>query len=166
VIDRVYRDHGHVVLRRARELLGSEAEAADAVQDIFVSLLQRPEQLDGVVSITAWLYRVTTHHCLNRLRNQRGRIRILGALQPVSPSAGGRAEMLAQVRLLLLRLPEPLGEVAVYHFVDGMTYDEIAEMLGCSRRRVGYLLARLRVLTTADDASPGVSPLWPEEQNS
>jgi RNA polymerase sigma factor (sigma-70 family) len=163
VIDRLYREHGHVVLRRARELLRSESEATDAVQDIFLSLVQRPEQLDGVVSVTAWLYRATTHYCLNRLRDLRGRTRILDTLQPVAAVAS-RSEMLAQVRSLLDKLPEPLGEVAVYHYVDGMTYDEIAAMLGCSRRQVGYLLARLHAAVPRDDTAMG--PLWPEEQES
>ena len=163
MIDRLYRDHGHVVLRRARELLRSEAEARDAVQDIFLGLLQRPEQLAGVLSITGWLYRATTHHCLRRLRDRRGRMRILDTLQPPSPVAS-RSEMLAQVRSLLERLPEPLGEVAVYHYVDGMTYDEIGALLGCSRRQVGYLIARLHA-ATSDDSS-GSAVLWPEEQRS
>jgi RNA polymerase sigma factor (sigma-70 family) len=163
VIDRLYREHGHVVLRRARELLRSEAEATDAVQDIFLSLVQRPEQLAGVVSVTAWLYRATTHYCLNRLRDRRGRTRILETLQPVVAVAS-RSEMVAQVRSLLDKLPEPLGEVAVYHYVDGMTYDEIAAMLGCSRRQVGYLLARLHATVARDDTAMG--PLWPEEQES
>jgi RNA polymerase sigma-70 factor, ECF subfamily len=163
VIDRLYREHGHVVLRRARDLLRSESEATDAVQDIFLSLVQRPEQLDGVVSVTAWLYRATTHYCLNRLRDRRGRTRILETLQPVAAVAS-RSEMLAQVRSLLDKLPEPLGEVAVYHYVDGMTYDEIAGMLGCSRRQVGYLLARLHATVGRDDTAMG--PLWPEEQES
>jgi len=128
-------------------------------------LLQRPEQLAGVVSITAWLYRATTHHCLNRLRDRRGRARILGAI--VLPSvAAPRADMLAQVRSLLERLPEPLGEVAVYHYVDGMTYDEIAAMLGCSRRQVAYLLARLHATAREAAEDPAGSPLWPEEQRS
>ena len=164
-IDRLYREHGHVVLRRARELLRSEAEATDAVQDIFLSLLQRPEQLDGVTRITAWLYRATTHHCLNRLRNRRGRIRLLDSLRPAS-SVASRGEMLAQVRSLLAQLPDPLAEVAVYHHVDGMTYDEIAAILGCSRRQVGALLERLREIMARDEAVPSTRPLWPQERKS
>jgi hypothetical protein len=45
-----------------------------------------------------------------------------------------------------------------------MTYDEIAAMLGCSRRQVGYLLARLHAAVPRDDTAMG--PLWPEEQES
>lgn len=165
-IEKLYRDHGHVVLRRARALLRSESEARDAVQDIFLSLLQRPEQLAGVERVTAWLYRITTHHCLNALRNQRGRGRLLGALHASSGAVASRFEHFAQVRLLLARLPDPLGEVAVYSHVDGMTYDEIAAMLGCSRRQVGYLLERIRAIATAEEPNPAVGPIWPKEQES
>jgi RNA polymerase sigma-70 factor (ECF subfamily) len=161
-IDQLYRDHGHVVLRRARSLLRSDSEARDAVQDIFLDLLRRPEQLDGVVKITGWLYRTTTHHCLNKLRDQRGRVRILDAFQPPA-SVAPRSEAFAQVRALLNRLPEPLGEVAIYHHLDGMTYDEIAALLGCSRRQVGYLIERLHAAVADDDR---VVASWPKEQES
>jgi RNA polymerase sigma-70 factor (ECF subfamily) len=159
-VDRLYRAHGHVVYRRAHELLRSPSDAADAVQDIFLGLVRRPEQLAGVARITAWLYRATTHHCLNKLRDRRGRFRLLGALRPAS-SVPPRSEAFAQVRALLDRLPEPLAEVAVYHHLDGLTYDEIAELLGCSRRQVGYHLERLHALVA--HGSPG---LVPEEQGS
>ena len=161
-IDELYRTHGHLVYRRARELLRSTTDATDAVQDIFLSIVHRPRQLDGVQRITAWLYRATTHYCLNKLRDRRGRLRLLGALRPVS-SVPPRSELFAQVRSLLDRLPEPLAEVAVYHHLDGMTYDEIAELLGCSRRQVGYYLGRLHALV-AVDAKPGLAV--PEEQES
>ena len=164
-VDKLYREHGHVVLRRARALLGAEAEARDVLQDIFVSLLQQPGQLAGVTRITAWLYRVTTHHCLNQLRNRRGRSRILGALAPPSLAAA-RSEQLAEVRSLLARLPEPLAEVAVFHHVDGMTYDEIAEVLECSRRHVGYLLQQLREIASSEASMSVAGPLWPTEQES
>jgi RNA polymerase sigma-70 factor (ECF subfamily) len=162
VIDELYRTHGHVVYRRARELLRSASDATDAVQDIFLSIVNRPEQLAGVVRVTAWLYRATTHYCLNKLRDRRGRMRLLGALRPAS-SVAPRSEAFAQLRSLLDRLPEPLAEVAVYHHLDGMTYDEIAALLGCSRRQVGYLIERLHAAVADDDR---IVASWPKEQES
>jgi RNA polymerase sigma-70 factor (ECF subfamily) len=161
-VDELYRTHGHLVYRRARQLLRSPADATDAVQDIFLSIVRRPAQLDGVKRITAWLYRATTHYCLNKLRDRRGQLRLLGAIRPTS-SVAPRSEVFAQVRSLLDRLPEPLAEVAVYHHLDGLTYDEIAELLGCSRRQVGYYLERLHALV-ADESPPGLAV--PEEQES
>jgi len=160
MIDELYRTHGHVVFRRARQLLRSTADATDAVQDIFLSIVRRPEQLEGVDRITAWLYRATTHYCLNKLRDQRGRLRLLDTIRPAA-SVPPRSEAFAQVRALLDRLPAPLAEVAVYHHLDGLTYDEIAGLLGCSRRQVGYYLERLHALVVEP---PGLAV--PEEQES
>lgn len=148
-IEQLYRDLGHVVLRRARELLRSDTEARDALHEIFVGLLARPEQLDGVIKRTGWLYRVTTNHCLNQIRNRDGRARLLRAV-PRDEEASPRGENLATVRGLLGRLPSPLAEVAVYYYVDEMSHGEIATMLGCSRRHVGDLLARLAKWSKSD----------------
>lgn len=164
MIDQLYREHGHVVLRRARRLLGSEAEARDAFHEIFLSLVTRPEQLRGVTRITSWLYAVTTHYCLNALRKRRTQMRILDGLAPPPPDAGRRGELMVRVRALLERLPAPLDEVAVYYYVDEMTHDEIAAVLGCSRRKVGYLLERLQHAAREVELAPsrppdGVAPL-------
>jgi RNA polymerase sigma factor (sigma-70 family) len=142
-IDRLYRDAGHVVLRRARNLLGSEAAARDVLHEIFVELLAQPALLDGVARQVAWLYQVTTRHCLNHIRDDQSHKRILESLarhDGVSP----RAELLVTVRQLLERLPSPLAEVAIYYYVDEMTHEEIARLLGCSRRHVGDLLVRVK----------------------
>lgn len=159
MIDQIYREHGHVVLRRARWLLGSESEARDAFHEIFLSLLDRPEQLRGVTRITAWLYRATTHHCLNALRNRRTRARILSSMDPAPPDAGTRGEQLVRVRALLAQLPAPLDEVAVYTYVDEMTHEEVASALGCSRRKVGYLIEQLHRVAQIAEPSPPPAPL-------
>jgi RNA polymerase sigma factor (sigma-70 family) len=149
-IDELYRTHGPSVLRRARAILGSDAEALDAVQEIFLDLLARPAQLDGVVKRMAWLYRKTIFHCLKQIRDRGGHARILRAL-PRPDRDAPRAEQLTTVRDLLARLPGRLAEVAVYYYVDEMTHAEIAGILGCSRRHVGDLLQNLQ-RRSEDDA--------------
>ena len=137
-VERLYRSHGQIVLRRARALLGSEADAQEALQEVFASLLTA--ELRG--SVVGWLYQATTHHCLNLLRNRRTGARLLERNAPRADAAPANAEALAQVRQLLSRLPDEVAAAVVYHHLDGMTHDEVAEMLGCSRRKVGYLLER------------------------
>lgn len=142
-VERLYRDHGHLVLRRARVLLGNEPDAQEALQEVFASLLRSPGELRNASSVVAWLYRATTHFCLNLLRNRRTGARLLERhLEPVSGSRHASADALADVRDLLVRLPAEVGAALIYHHVDGMTYDEVGELLGCSRRKVGYLLQR------------------------
>ena len=143
-IEVLYRSHGSVVYRRARAILGSEVDAKEALQDIFASLIQRPEQFEGRSSPMTFLYRATTHHCLNRLRNGRNRLRLLQErVAPATerdPAAG--PETSTMVADLLRTLPHDIAQAVVYHYVDEMSQAEIAELLGCSRRHVGDLLAR------------------------
>jgi RNA polymerase sigma factor (sigma-70 family) len=143
-IESVYRTHGHSVIRRARALLGNEDEARELLHEVFVSLLDRPEQFGDRSGIVTWLYAVTTHGCLNRLRNARKRRQLLEDRAAVSvASSTDSPELHAILRQLLARLPSELAEVAAYHYLDGMTHDEIATILGCSRRHVGDLVSRM-----------------------
>jgi RNA polymerase sigma-70 factor (ECF subfamily) len=143
-IERLYRSHGHLVLRRARAILGNEADAQEALQEVFTALLRAPGDVRAARSVVGWLYGATTHHCLNLLRNRRTGARLVELhVVPMVPTAGrARADALVEARDLLATLPEEVGAAVVYHHVDGMTYDEIAAQLGCSRRKVGYLLER------------------------
>lgn len=143
-IERLYRSHGHIVIRRARTLLGNEPDAQEALQEVFASLLRSPQALRSAGSVVAWLYRATTHFCLNQLRHHRTGARLLEhRVAPSLPAAAGpSAEALAEVRGLLARMPADVATAVVYHHLDGMTHAEVADLLGCSRRQVGYLLER------------------------
>ncbi|HEY0711738.1 MAG TPA: sigma-70 family RNA polymerase sigma factor [Polyangia bacterium] len=145
-VERRYRAHGHVVLRRARALLGDEDEARDVVQEIFMSMLDRPDQFAGHSHITTWLYAVTTHACFTRLRNRRTRDRLLRERAPLAAPPPTSLEGATLVRQWLERLPDELALVAVYAHIDEMTQQEIADQIGGSRRRVGDLLQRIREL--------------------
>ena len=151
----MYRRHGHVVLRRARRLLGDEHEAHDVLQDVFLALARDPEQFAQRSSMTTYLYSATTHACLNRLRNRHTQSRLLGvhasSIAPRSPSPD--AEAWATARELLIGLPRDLAEVAVYYYCDEMSQQEIAQLLNCSRRHVGDLLSRAREQAKAQELS-------------
>lgn len=154
-IERLYRLHGHSVLRRACQILGNQHDANEVLQDVFMSLLDRPGQYHGESSLTTWLYSVTTHLCLNRLRNQRTRLRLVE--EQVAPAHRGdtpaRAELMVLVQQLLGELSDEIAEAAIYYYCDEMSQEEIAALMGCSRRHVGDLLARCRERASAGEAS-------------
>jgi RNA polymerase sigma factor (sigma-70 family) len=145
-IEEIYRQHAPMIFRRARGVLANEAEAHEIVQQIFLDLLEGRNEFSGTSSVTTWLYSVTTHLCLNRLRDGRNRSRLLD--QQVAPAgestSTGGAEERATLHQLLRRLPEELAMVAIHYYLDEMTQDEIAEVMGCSRRHVGNLVVRLQ----------------------
>src|SRR4051794_5906723 len=123
--------------------MGSESDAQEILQELFMSFMQKPEQLDGKAAITAWLYAATTHLCLNTLRNQRNRARLLSLQPPPPASAAGQAESALTAQQLLSQLPDELAQIAVYYYFDEMTHEEISELVGCSRRHVGNLLQQV-----------------------
>jgi RNA polymerase sigma-70 factor (ECF subfamily) len=153
-IEAAYRAHGHLVLRRAKALLRDEAEAQEVLQEVFMMLLGEPAVYGGRSAMTTWLYRVTTNMCLNRMRNDRTRRRLLD--EHVAPAIHEAhqesADTWAAARQFLDRMPEDLARVTIFYSVDGMTHQEIAEVMGCSRRQVGNLLERARAWACSQEA--------------
>jgi len=140
-VERLYREHAPSVLRRARTILRDEDDARDALQEIFLSLIDT-EVFDERGGTTAWFYVRTTNLCLNRIRNGKNRARLRAVrLSAVGPAPGG-GESRAVALDVLARLPAELAQVAVYYYCDEMTHEEIAVLLGCSRRHVGHLIER------------------------
>jgi RNA polymerase sigma factor (sigma-70 family) len=144
-VDALYRNYGHSVLRRARQILANDHDADDVVQQIFAGLVARPEQFDGRGAPSTFLYAVTTHACLARLRDDRNRMRLTREqVRPWATETDPRSpEPRAAVRSVLAQLPEEEARAAVYYHLDGMTHAEIAEVMACSARHVGNLLARV-----------------------
>lgn len=155
LVDGAYRAYGHSVLRRARQILGDEQEALDVMQEVFMALLDRPVRFEGKSGLGTYLYAATTHRCFNRLRNLRNRDRLreerdaCAGLAP-DPTPPDTAAALRQVLAVLT--PEE-AFIAVYHYLDGMRQSEIAALLGCSRRRIGDVLERMRARLSRTDRS-------------
>ncbi len=150
----LYQRHGPSVFRRARQLLGLEADAHEVVQEVFLSLLEKPEQFQGKSSLTTFLYSATTHCCLNRIRNKKNRERLqrenLVNTHEERPS-GLTPEQLLMLHRALDDMPDELAQAVMYYLVDGLTHREIAQLLSCSRRHVGNLLARLESKAWAEE---------------
>jgi RNA polymerase sigma factor (sigma-70 family) len=144
-VEAMYRSYGHSVLRRARQILANDDEAGEVLQEIFAGLVARPEQFDGRSAPSTFLYSVTTHACLTRLRDRKNRTRLLDEqVKPWTSEVDPRSPMVvAMVRAELAQLPEEEARAAVYYHLDGMSHAEIADVLGCSRRHVGNLLERV-----------------------
>lgn len=143
--DRLYRTGAANAFRRARQLLNDDSEAHEVVHDVFLALYERPEQHEGRSSMSTYLYGAVTNACLNRLRARKNRSRLLEqhAQSVPVPQPLPAADQSVQLRMLLERIPEPLAHVAVYSFLDGLTQEEIARVMNCSRRHVSALLERL-----------------------
>jgi len=140
-----YRSFGAVVFRRCRQMLGNEPDSRDASQEVFERCLRRCEELRPGPELLAWLYRVSTNLCLDRLRRQRDVIQTPLADDIPSTDPTGETRLLNRdrVRRLLGAVGRRTREVAIYSYVDGMTQQEIASLSGMTDRSVRNHLVRL-----------------------
>lgn len=146
-VESYYRQYGPMVLRRCRKLLRNEERAVDAMQDVFVQLLRYQDRLDDTAPANL-LMRMATNVCLNLIaadkRHPEDRDDEL--LNRIATAEVDTESQLG-ARLLLGRIfgreQESTKAIAVMHYVDGMTHDEVAKEVGMS---VSGVRKRLRVL--------------------
>ncbi|MGZ3460043.1 MAG: RNA polymerase sigma factor [Archangium sp.] len=173
----LFDQHGPRVYRRALRLLGNPADAEEATQEIFIRALRAADGFRQQSQMTTWLYQITTHYCLNLIRDRTRRAELHE--EHVAPMVDGsdraepaRPEDLVLLRRLLSTADERQAAAAVYVFLDGMSHEEAAEVLGVSKRTVGNLLERFQAWAGAQVALPGaespapVAPVPPERKRS
>ena len=134
LVDELYGRHYALVLRRARCFFDGD-DAQDLAHEVFVRVIEHIDGFRGASSPTTWLYAITTRVCLNRLRDDKRRKRLLADNFDAVP--GTNSSMIDPAGLALLNqlwktLDEDLAQVGVYFHVDGMTHEDIATLMGCS----------------------------------
>jgi RNA polymerase sigma-70 factor (ECF subfamily) len=136
-VTELYRTYGSVIYAHCRRLLGESTGAEDATQETFMRVHRHLDKAPDSREALTWIYRIATHYCLNEQRNRK--IRPVPCMElPEVPA--GNVELLITDRDLAARIvrraPEKLAVVAWLHYVDGMEQEEVARVLGLSRRTV------------------------------
>ena len=152
--------HGPRLLRLARSLCGNAADAEDVLQETFVGAFRGLRRFEGRSSVRTWLSRIlVTQVAVQRRRGGRHRHLSLSAAEAradeggadaPSPAAGGPAgASAADSRMDLDAAIQSLSpdhrEVVVLREIEGMSYEEIAEVLGVPRGTVESRLHRARL---------------------
>jgi RNA polymerase sigma-70 factor (ECF subfamily) len=153
----VFQRYGALVFRRAFVLLGNRVDAEDAAQEVFVRAYKSAEHFRAESQASTWLYQITTSSCLNLLRDRRRRAELfqehIATLLAPLPGAPEVGDMMV-LRKLLHDADEELARAAIYVYVDGMTHEEVSEVLGVSRRTVGSSLERFNTWAREQLAAP------------
>ena len=152
--DEVVEDHSGRVFRLAYRLTGNRHDAEDLTQEVFVRVFR---SLDTYTPGTfeGWLHRITTNLFLDQAR-RRQRIRFDGLsderadrLTSQSPSPDtAYAEQLFDddIERALATLPPDFRAAVVLCDVEGLTYEEIAEILGAKLGTVRSRIHRGRTM--------------------
>jgi RNA polymerase sigma factor (sigma-70 family) len=137
--------HGPTVLRVCRALLGPTA-ADDAWSETFLAALRAYPDLRPDSNIEAWLVTIARRKALDELRADRRAIPTDD--MPEQPDANGIPEDRSDLWAALKALPLKQREAVAYHYLGGLPYAEVAEILGgtadAARRASADGIAALR----------------------
>jgi RNA polymerase sigma-70 factor, ECF subfamily len=153
-------------------------DAADALQDAYISAFRRAETFRGDAAVTTWLHRIVVNACLDRLRRARSR-----PSEPLPDDADRAGELAAVtgtdpieekeqqsvVAAALATLNPDQRAALVLVDMQGYSVEEAAGMLGCAvgtvksrcargRAKLLPLLGSLRDPDATDPGPPGAGP--------
>ena len=154
--EQLVRRYQRPIFRMCVNMLGDEADAAEVAQDVFFAVWRGLSRFRGEAAFSSWLYRIATNECLKVLR-RRGPTTLPLKDQAASsgdPSGEYEARQMAEHigRVVATLTPEQRAPLLLRE-VEGLTYEEIAKILGLSIGAVKSRLNRARVeLTMALEA--------------
>ena len=143
----IVAEHGPVVLRVCRAVLGPSA-ADDAWSETFLAAMRAYPDLPPDSNITAWLVTIAKRKAIDQLRAEARRAVPTDSM-PERPSKHGvPGSWESDLWAALKELPTKQRETAAYHYLAGLPYADIAEIVGGSpdaaRRAAADGVATLR----------------------
>jgi len=146
------------LLAVAHRLLGSRADAEDAVQRALLQCYQGAAGYQARWAVSTWLYRILTNACVDELRRR--------AVRPVrgpldgdgQPAAAADPASGLDVRRALERVPREARILLALRYVNGLSYGELARIRGISVNTVKSQLARGKTILRAALAEHGGLP--------
>lgn len=154
------RAHGAALGRLCMAMLGSQAEADECVQEVFLAAHDGLKEFRHEGTVRAWLFGIARRMCARRLEMRGRRERRLRLVFDASESARLPDEVVEQkrraerVRWALEELKPSERDAVVMRYQAGLEYGEIATACGideaAARKRVSRGLARMKELLGAE----------------
>jgi RNA polymerase sigma-70 factor (ECF subfamily) len=141
-----YRQH---VWRTAYRFLGDAMEAEDVAQEAFLKLLEAAPRYRPTAAFRTYIYSILTHLCIDRSRKKRPAGIV--ETQEIADSSPNPAQSVmaeerqAQIRKALGTLPSNQKAAILLRHYEGLSYAEIAQVLGATAKAVEGLISRARV---------------------
>lgn len=141
-------------------IVEDRSDAADILQEVFVKVFRKIGQFRGESSLKTWIYRIAVHEASNQRRSWLRRLRREpvsldeDAKEPSTPQSRGdtpyqaleQAERRELVQRALSSLAQPYRAVVVLREIEGLSYEEIAQVLGVAEGTIKSRLMRGREL--------------------
>jgi len=173
---KLFERHARAMVGFCHHFVRDAARAEELAQDVFVNLYRASGHYRPSARFKTFLYRIASNHCLNELRRGEYAARAAegragaepadpdGLVSPApTPEASAEGAALERaVGALLARLPEKQRAALVLCRLEGLSYEEIADVLETSVSAVKSLVHRATV-TAAAVLAPFMPSALPKE---
>ena len=127
-------------------MTGSSEDAEDLTQEVFIRMYTSINSFRGQSSLNTWLFRIAGNLCIDRFRRSKNRTPAFSLDEPVGGDIQTHevadetyaphrllenVEMAEQIQAALAKLPEKLRATLLLHDIEGLPYEEIAQIAGC-----------------------------------
>jgi RNA polymerase sigma-70 factor (ECF subfamily) len=161
----VYTEYSAAIHTYAYNLLNNREDADDVTQEVFIRVHAHLGELRDTARLKSWLYRIATNLCMDHLRRRSRVRRVLGVALSLAPFAedgdaqtahdieqpgstaaiDGVAER-DHIARTLRKMPPKYSACLLLHGVQGLSYREIADVLGLTPGAAAVRLTRARDL--------------------
>jgi RNA polymerase sigma-70 factor (ECF subfamily) len=128
---------------------GDQTAASDVTQQVFLKLMTSISQFRGDSEFTTWLYRFVVNACIDEQRRRRRFLPISDAFassrfedRKPQEHQYARAEVATAVQQAIAELNAKFRLPILLRYIEGLSYEEIAAVLGCSKGTVASRLSR------------------------
>jgi RNA polymerase sigma-70 factor (ECF subfamily) len=151
-LDELFRRHRDAAYGIAYRLVGSRDDALDVVQEAFIHVMRGIQGFRGQSSFRTWLYRIVTHAALDYRRwravRQTESLDAESAAEPAAtgpsqrtpPEEASERDLRRAIDKALTNISEKNRAALVLYAMEGLSYKEVAEVLGIS---VGTVMSRI-----------------------
>lgn len=178
------RRYQNRIYSAAYRILGNQQEAEEVVQETYIRVHQNMSRFRRQCTVGAWIFRITHNICVDNLRSRKrqpggqlisyeqpagllneGQLESISQVADSDPCPAVRLDMNEQSEVIqqsLNQLPDNQRTVLVLHDIEGVAYQDIAEIVGASigtvRSRLHYGRLKLRQLLAPYFSNNSITP--------
>jgi RNA polymerase sigma-70 factor (ECF subfamily) len=156
----LFRKYSSSVVNFAFQFLGSRARAEEIAQEVFLQVYRWQKRYEPKAKFSTWLFKIANNHCLNEVRKGEYRLvsepldTVVGAegeererdFPDANPGRGeeilAAKEAADKIQTILRRVPENQRAALILSRLEGLSYQEVAEVLGSTEKAVKSLVFR------------------------